>query len=84
LHPYSRALPRPTAARPEASEEIRAIAFEQIEAMILTTDAAQLFDHPDDPKAIALGAAMFNVIVDRALLARRDLDAILNREVRHG
>jgi len=61
-------------------EDIRAIAFEQIEAMILTIDAAQLFDHPDDPKTIALGATMFNVIVDRLLQARRDLDATFNVE----
>ena len=73
------AAPANTAAR-EDREEIRGIAFEQIEAMILTLDAAQLFDHPDDPKAIALGAAMFTAIVDRVLQARRDLDATFNVE----
>ena len=73
------AAPANTAARAKR-EDIRSIAFEQIEAMILTIDAAQLFDHPDDPKTIALGAAMFNVIVDRLLQARRDLDATFNVE----
>jgi len=59
----------------ETFEEIRAIAFEQIEAMIVTLDTAGLFDHLDDRRATTLGAIMFSVIVDRLRQARTEMDA---------
>jgi len=42
-----------------------------LETMILTLDASQLFDHAENKESIALGSAMFMVIVDRVLAHRR-------------
>ena len=70
----------------ERYEEIRAVAFERIEAMILTLDASQLLDHLDDGPSVRRGVAMFNAIVERMERARAELDAALQRPmvVSHG
>jgi hypothetical protein len=65
----------------ETYEEIRARAYEEIETMILTLDASQLFDHDDDQRARRLGAAMFNVIVDRIIAVRTRLDEALEQSM---